>query len=106
MSHGKQKETLAARRADLIRRLQAVERELDTEAPRDFEDRSSERQGDEVLEKLGHAEEIELRRIDAALSRIEDGSYGQCLECGSAISQARLAALPETALCRNCAADR
>ncbi len=42
--------------------------------PKDWEDRSSERQGDEVLESLGQAELGEVRRIDAALGRITAGT--------------------------------
>ena len=80
-----------------------IEHALDAPMPKDWEDRSSERQGDEVLEALGHVEMAELKRIDAALERIEDGTYGNCLKCGETISDARLAAVPEAALCRNCA---
>ena len=71
--------------------------------PKDWEDRSSERQGDEVLEALGHVELAELKRIDAALERIEDGTYGTCLKCDEPISDARLEAVPDAALCKNCA---
>ncbi len=41
-----------------------------------WEDSASERQGDEVLEALGSYDVAEMRQIDAALARIEDGSYG------------------------------
>ncbi len=98
-----QKETLLARRSELAGELSDIEHALDAPMPKDWEDRSSERQGDEVLEALGHVEMAELKRIDAALERIEDGTYGNCLKCGETISDARLAAVPEAALCRNCA---
>ncbi len=98
-----QKQTLEARRAELVGDLSDIEHQLDAPAPKDWEDRSSERQGDEVLEALGHVELAELKRIDAALERIADGIYGICLKCEEPISDARLIAVPDAALCKNCA---
>ena len=43
-----------------------------------------------------------LAAIDAALRRIDTGSYGECRECGEAISIARLDARPEARLCIGC----
>ena len=45
-----------------------------------------------------------LAAIDAALARVEKGSYGDCEECGEPISPARLAARPEARLCIECKA--
>lgn len=98
-----QKQTLEARRAELVGDLSDIEHQLDAPVPKDWEDRSSERQGDEVLEALGHVELAELKRIDAALERIEDGIYGVCLKCEEPISDERLIAVPDAALCKNCA---
>lgn len=98
-----QKTKLEARRAELAGDLQDIEDALDAPAPKDWEDRASERQGDEVLESLGHVEEAELKRIDAALARIADGTYGFCVKCGAAIPDARLEAVPEAPLCQSCA---
>jgi RNA polymerase-binding transcription factor len=42
------------------------------------------------------------KEIVAALARIEDGSYGQCQNCGSEIPAERLDAVPTTALCVTC----
>ena len=47
-----------------------------------------------------------LAAIDEALSRIDDGSYGLCEECGLDIAEGRLAALPFTRLCVSCQSDR
>ena len=44
-----------------------------------------------------------LQRIDAALKRIEDGGYGECLECGEPIPPRRLEIDPAAALCVSCA---
>lgn len=47
-----------------------------------------------------------LRRIEAALRRVEDGSYGQCTGCGEPIAAARLRMDPAVALCLACASAR
>lgn len=97
------KELLLERRAEVTGELSEIEDKLDDPMPKDWEDRASERQGDEVLEARGNADLEELRRIDAALRRLEDDSYGICAKCGEAISEERLRAVPTAALCRNCA---
>ena len=98
-----QKTALTERRAALTAHLNKVEDALDETPPKDWEDRASERQGDEVLESLGNKELAELARIDAALDRIEAGTYGTCQKCGETISDARLELLPATPFCKNCA---
>ncbi len=45
----------------------------------------------------------ELRRIAAALRRLDDGEYGDCDECGEAIARARLLVDPAASLCVACA---
>jgi DnaK suppressor protein len=44
----------------------------------------------------------ELRDIDAALARMEDGSYGICETCGGEIDQRRLEAQPIASRCITC----
>lgn len=103
MDAASQKQLLLARRAELAGHLVEVEHALDEMPSKDWEDRSSERQGDEVLESLGQTELAEIRRIDAALDRIKAGSYGDCQKCGDPVSDARLELLPDTPFCKNCA---
>jgi DnaK suppressor protein len=43
-----------------------------------------------------------IRRIDAALARLEAGEYGTCAECGGDITERRLEALPFATRCRSC----
>ena len=52
---------------------------------------------------LTENEEDLLKSIDAALQRIEDGTYGICTNCGKPIGEDRLEALPWTDLCIDCA---
>ena len=44
-----------------------------------------------------------LAEVDAALARLDDGSYGSCERCGESIGPERLEARPETRLCIDCA---
>jgi len=43
-----------------------------------------------------------LELVDAALARLDDGSYGDCLRCRKPIAAARLEALPWAAHCIEC----
>ncbi len=97
------KRVLLSRRNELTGELDRIEHALDQPAPKDWEDAASERQDDEVLEAMGTHDLSELRAIDAALARVEDGSYGVCAKCGDDISAERLEAVPTAAFCRNCA---
>jgi DnaK suppressor protein len=48
-------------------------------------------------------EQETLEQVNAALTRIEQGSFGRCEECGEAIAKPRLQALPYTRHCIQCA---
>lgn len=102
-SPAERKTVLQAQLAVLNTRLQSIERDLEAEPDRDWEDAAIEREDDEVLEETGLVSQRELRQIEAALHRIEAGDYGICLRCGVAISEARLDVLPHTAFCKDCA---
>lgn len=52
---------------------------------------------------LEEADERVLAAVDAALARIEEGTYGICTSCGQAISEERLEARPWAELCIDCA---
>jgi RNA polymerase-binding protein DksA len=43
-----------------------------------------------------------LTEIDAALKRIDEGTFGRCGRCGEAIGEARLEALPWVTMCIDC----
>jgi DnaK suppressor protein len=52
---------------------------------------------------LMETEEDMLGRVEAALERIGDGSFGRCLQCDGTIAKARLNAIPFTPVCIKCA---
>jgi len=58
----------------------------------------------EVEFSLGRASDEQdlLYSIDEALKRIEDGTYGNCPQCGKQIPKKRLSAIPHTELCIIC----
>ena len=51
---------------------------------------------------IGEREVDELAMIDAALARIEAGTYGECTDCGIDIPAQRLLASPEVPRCIHC----
>jgi RNA polymerase-binding transcription factor DksA len=98
------RQELEARLAELNARLQKIDAELDEPHSTTFSEAAIERETDEVLEDLGAAGLLEIRMIEAALTRMEKGEYGICVSCGDPISEERLDVLPHTPKCRNCAA--
>ena len=56
--------------------------------------------------RLRGREKAFLDKINKALGKIDDGSFGVCEECGEEISIKRLEARPETTLCIRCKEDQ
>jgi len=53
----------------------------------------------ELDEGLGENADHLIAEIEAALTRIEDGTYGTCAVCGKPIAEERLEAVPYATLC-------
>lgn len=100
------RKALAGRLAELNARLNKIEDALDDTPSRDWEDLAVEREDDEVLESMGLSGQAEIRMIQAAIRRMDDGTYGICVSCGDAISEARLDVVPFTPFCKTCAAQK
>jgi len=83
-------------------------RELAEGEPRgvvDFKDLAGEQEQASLQDiQAGHAAG-ELSMAVAALRRLDDGSYGQCLDCGAPIDLRRLAAIAATPYCTQCQSD-
>jgi DnaK suppressor protein len=58
------------------------------------------------LQKIGKRESYLLKKIDIALQKIKDGTFGECESCGEAIGVARLMARPVAQLCIDCKTDQ
>ncbi|MBA3733974.1 MAG: TraR/DksA C4-type zinc finger protein [Actinobacteria bacterium] len=70
--------------------------------PADTATETYERELDYTLEE--NSEHV-LAAIEAALKRIEEGTYGTCSNCGKQIPEERLEALPWATLCIDCQRD-
>ena len=65
-------------------------------------DRASQSLSMDVASRLAEMDSDELRRIQRAMLRYQEGLYGQCELCGKNIPLARLEALPHTGVCVGC----
>lgn len=65
-------------------------------------DEANETSEQETMLTLQHSAERELHQVNAALARIEAGTFGVCVNCGKQISPARLQARPFSAYCIDC----
>ena len=97
------KNDLLARDTELKARLGRVETALSSSHSQDFAEQATEREQDEALEGQEIVFEQELVQIEAAITRIDDGSYGICASCGEDIAPKRLEVQPEAPLCMRCA---
>ena len=57
----------------------------------------------EVFRSLDEGARAALRDVQAALWRMDDGTYGRCITCGAPVEPARLEIVPQTANCLDCA---
>lgn len=98
------KEKLVTLQAELKQRVEKISADLSHRktSPK-FSEQVIEHHNDDVLYNLKAEAEDELAQIEKALQKIERNLYGQCETCHQAISAERLAAVPFTAYCKNCA---
>jgi RNA polymerase-binding transcription factor DksA len=101
------KDILIQKRSLLVERLEKIESSKVRKEPlnADSSEQAQEVVNHEVVDALDDLEGVELAMIDQALARIENGSYGQCLDCGEMISPSRIKAIPYASFCINCAKD-
>jgi len=91
-----------ARIAELFAQARGIDAELRETPSPDFEEHAVEMEGDEVLEGLGKVALDEIHHLNIALQRIDNGIYGICAECGAAIGNERLKAVPHATKCMDC----
>ena len=72
----------------------------------DTVDESTEEQGTAAMLRLKDREKNYLTKINQALGRLEDGTYGECMECGGPIPEGRLRARPASLFCIECKEER
>ncbi|KLO62416.1 DNA-binding protein [Dermacoccus sp. PE3] len=103
---------LLAKRAETIQRLKGLDESFAdiVESVRDSNlDDEHDPEGSTVavsraqVASLAQEGREQLREIEAALRRLDDGAYGTCARCGGPIGDARLEARPTATLCIGCA---
>ena len=104
MSYEALKAELEEKLAELQVRLASIKKDVTQSHSGDSAEQAQERENDEVVDAIGNETAQSIRVIQAALNRIEDGTYGICDSCGKDIGDARLAAVPEATRCVECAA--
>ena len=101
---------LEARRASMGERVDTLAQRPELGAAQGF----GKRIGDGTVEAIsrltdisvGQSLEAGLHRIDRALAKLDDGTYGICEGCGRPIPEKRLEAMPESVTCVECARSR
>jgi len=77
-----------------------------TSMPTNMAELGSDNSEQELTLSLLGSDKNALDQIEAAIRRIEDGSYGRCEECDGRIPKSRLDAIPYAALCVQCASQQ
>ena len=101
------KKMLEERRRELLNAVQGKIRDARAEGSKDRDvldqGESSEVDIQEDIEfALIQMKSETLNKVAAALRRLDEGSYGDCFECGDEIAEARLRALPFAVRCKDC----
>ncbi|HEY3170804.1 MAG TPA: TraR/DksA family transcriptional regulator [Thermoanaerobaculia bacterium] len=101
----KYRRLLEQKKAELsaeLAKARDAEEESNEESTQDIADKAVSSYTREFLYSLTDSERTALLRIDEAIARIDDGTYGSCMNCGVPMSEKRLAAVPWTPHCVDC----
>ncbi len=100
------KNKLLQKKSELISLVQKTEdygREANTEAEgMDLADKASSSYTKEFMFSKSDSDRQLLQEVVDALNRIEEGGYGECINCGNAVEGKRLDAVPWSPLCLDC----
>lgn len=89
--------------AELEGRLANLADDLAEPLNADSSEQAVEMEDDASLQGQAALVTQQIASVQRALGRIEEGTYGACVQCGAEISEGRLEARPEAALCIECA---
>jgi len=96
-------ENILKNRREELRRSQAQdEKQEEYDFGRDEGDRANFSQSKEMAFRQKAQDRGLMMMVESALSRIEDGSFGICINCGQEITLARLNAVPWSRYCITC----
>lgn len=99
------KTRLESQLVDLKERQERVSQDLAEPLDADSSEQAVQMQDDPSLEGQAALIARQIASVMRALTRIENGTYGQCMRCGTQIAARRLEARPEAALCIACARE-
>lgn len=97
--------TLNARREEILKKLRNdldAMRNDNTDTTGDSADAAFEASGEEMASQLAELDARELTKIERALLKLKQGTYGTCEGCSGKIPLGRLNALPYSTLCIEC----
>jgi len=86
----------------MVERTEDYGREANRDISQDPADQASNSYTKELLFSQSTNERNILKLIEEAIERISDGSYGECVNCGSEIQPKRLEAIPWARYCIRC----
>jgi DnaK suppressor protein len=86
----------------MVSRTQQDGRSADEDTAQDIADRAASSYNKEFLFHQSNNDRQLLQMVDSALSRIREGSFGECISCGKEINPKRLEAVPWTRHCIEC----
>jgi DnaK suppressor protein len=86
----------------LVHEAEKSSRERDSEATQDPADMAANAYNKELLMSMTENDRSMLNLIDEALNRIEKAEYGDCVNCGEAVQEKRLEAIPWARYCLKC----
>jgi DnaK suppressor protein len=85
-----------------VTRTEQDGRAADMDTAQDIADRASSSYQKEFLFHQSSSERQTLQMVEGALSRIREGTFGECISCGNEINAKRLEAVPWTRYCIEC----
>lgn len=85
-----------------VTRTEQDGRAADMDTAQDIADRASSSYQKEFLFHQSSSERQTLQMVEGALSRIREGTFGECISCGNEINPKRLEAVPWTRYCIEC----
>ena len=102
-SNAEIRRALEKKKQELTTRLERIHANLRRGYEADSKERAKQLEDNEVVDALGNEAREELKKITAAMIRLDEGEYGICVECGLPINEGRLEVYPYADECIDCA---
>jgi RNA polymerase-binding protein DksA len=97
------RERLLAHKAELRKRVTTIHEHARNPLEQDSAEQAAQLGNVAVVSALESEAVQQIAEIEAALQRLEAGTYGDCVSCGEPIGEGRLKVRPAATQCRDCA---